>query len=113
DGSKTGDVLNTGDNTVPFRGTIPPFNLETGAPKQPTPRERLVCITEDDIGLHERGDWLGIGQLLGLASLHSFLPRMDAVQQIVTGFLRWKQPRFKAKAHPAPGVAPGSVRWPT
>jgi pimeloyl-ACP methyl ester carboxylesterase len=102
----------TGDNTVPFLGAIPSFNLATGAPSSPTPRERLVCLTEDDIGLHERGDWLGLGQMLGLASLHSFLPRMDAVQQIVIGFLRVNAPKFKAKARPAPGVSPLNVNWP-
>jgi len=102
----------TGDNTVPFLGAIAPFNLSTGAPGSPTPRERLVCITQDDVSAKERLDWLGFGQLLGLASLHSFLPRMDAVQQIVFGFLRATPPKFKAKAHPAPGVAPGAVDWP-
>jgi pimeloyl-ACP methyl ester carboxylesterase len=112
DGSATGDQLNTGDGTVPFRGTVPAFNLATGAGSSPTPLERLVCFTEKDIGLHERGDWLGLGQMLGLASLHSFLPRMDAVQQVIIGFLRPTPPSFKAKAHPAPTVPLPNVRWP-
>lgn len=106
----TGD--RTGDNTVPFLGAIPPFNLETGAPGSLTPRRRLVCMTQDDVSAKERLDWLGLGQLLGLASLHSFMPRMDAVQQIVFGFLRATPPKFRAKAHPAPGVAPEAVNWP-
>jgi len=102
----------TGDNTVPFLGAVPPFNLATGAAGSETPRERLVCITEDDIGLHEKGDWLGLGQALGLVSLHSFLPTMDAVQQIVFGFLRMIPPKIVAHAHPAPGVSPTKVDWP-
>jgi pimeloyl-ACP methyl ester carboxylesterase len=101
-----------GDNTVPLRGAVPPFNLATGAPSTPTPLERLVCFSEKDIGLHERGDWLGLGQALGLASLHSFLPSMDAVQQAIIGFLRIIPPSFKAPAHPAPGVVRGNVNWP-
>ncbi len=102
----------TGDNTVPLLGAIPPFDLATGVPSGPTPRSRLVCITQDDASAKERLDWLGFGQLLGLASLHSFLPRMDAVQQIILGFLRPVPPKFKGKAHPAPGVAAGAVDWP-
>jgi pimeloyl-ACP methyl ester carboxylesterase len=102
----------TGDNTVPFRGAVPPFNLATGAAGSPTPHQRLVCFTEDDIGLHERGDWFGLGQMLGLSSLHSFLPRMDDVQQLIIGFLREKPPQFKARAHPAPGVKAQDVDWP-
>jgi pimeloyl-ACP methyl ester carboxylesterase len=105
-----------GDNTVPYLGAIPPFNLATGAPGKltlqgnVTPPERLVCFTEDDIGLHERGDWLGIGQTLGLVSLHSFMPKMDAVQQTIFGFLRASPPKVKARARPAPDV--GNVLWP-
>ncbi len=101
-----------GDGTVPFLGMIAPFNLATGAGGSLTPTERLVCFTEDDVGLHERADWLGIGQTLGLVSLHSFLPRMDAVQQTIIGFLRATPPRVKARARPAPGVATASVDWP-
>jgi pimeloyl-ACP methyl ester carboxylesterase len=102
----------TGDNTVPFHGAVPPFDLATGAAGSPTPHERLVCFTEEDIGLHERGDWFGLGQMLGLSSLHSFLPRMDDVQQLVIGFLRATPPKFRAKAHPAPGVRTQDVDWP-
>lgn len=52
------------------------------------------------------------GSVLGLASLHSFLPKMAAVQQIMIGFLRVDPPNFKAKPHSAPGVAPQNVTWP-
>ncbi len=90
----------------------PPFNLAAGTPNQPTPPERLVCVTEQDIGLHERADWLGIGQTLGLVSLHSFLPKMDVVQQIIFSFLQINPPRIKATAHPAPGVSATNLNWP-
>jgi len=107
-----------GDNTVPYLGAIPPFNLATGEAGKltlagnPTPPERLVCFTEDDIGLHERGDWLGIGQTLGLVSLHSFLPKMDAVQQAIFSFLRATPPKVRAPARTAPEVGAGNVLWP-
>lgn len=106
----TGD--NTGDNTVPFLGAIPPFDLAAGAANTPTPPNRLVCITQDDVGPHEASDWAGIGEELGKVSLHSILPMMDAVQQILISFLRDTAPRFKARAHPAPGVASNAVNWP-
>ena len=102
----------TGDNTVPFLGAIPPFDLAHGAAATLTPRERLVCITQDDVGPHEMGDWAGIGEEFGKVSLHSILPMMDAVQQILISFLRDAPTRFKAKAHPAPGVPVGAVNWP-
>jgi hypothetical protein len=103
----------TGDNTVPFLGAIPGFNLETGAGSSLTPRERLVCLSNDDVDLSEHfGGWFGGAQGLGFVSLHSFLPRMNAVQAIINGFLRPTAPRFKAKARPAPGVAPANVTWP-
>jgi pimeloyl-ACP methyl ester carboxylesterase len=101
-----------GDGTVPFQGAIPPFNLATGEPDSLTPLERLVCFSEDDIGLHERGSWLGLAQAIGQVSLHAFLPSMDAVQQTIFGFLRVNAPKVKAIAHPAPGVAPNAVNWP-
>lgn len=102
----------TGDNTVPFAGAVPPFNLVTGLGSTPTPKTRLVCFTEEDIGLHERANWLGLGQLLNLASLHSFMPSMDAVQGAIIGFLRETPPSFKAKARPAPNVQTTGVTWP-
>jgi pimeloyl-ACP methyl ester carboxylesterase len=102
----------TGDNTVPFLGAIPPFNLATGVGGSPTPRERLVCVMDDDADPGEHADWFGAAEGLGLASLHSFLPRMNAVQAIIFGFLREVPPRFRAKAHPAPGVLPQNVTWP-
>jgi len=107
-----------GDNTVAYLGAIPPFNLATGDPGNltaqgnVTPPERLVCFSADDIGLHERGDWLGIGQALGLVSLHSFLPKMDAVQQAIFSFLRATPPKVRAPARPAPGVSAANVLWP-
>ena len=102
----------SGDNTVPFLGAIPPFNLQTGAGGSPTPKQRLVGIVKDDASFGEFLDWFGAASGLGLGSLHSFLPRMDAVQAIVFGFLREEQPKFKAKAHPVPGVGGQNVTWP-
>jgi hypothetical protein len=102
----------TGDNTVPFLGAIPPFNLATGAGGSPTPKERLVGIVKGDASFGEFTDWFGAASGLGLGSLHSFLPRMDAVQAIVFGFLREVPPKFKAKAHPVPGVGGHRVNWP-
>jgi hypothetical protein len=102
----------TGDNTVPFLGAIPSFNLATGAGGSPTPRERLVGIVKGDASFGEYTDWFGAASGLGLGSLHSFLPRMDAVQAIVFGFLRDEQPKYRAKAHPVPGVGGKNVDWP-
>jgi len=102
----------SGDNTVPFLGAIPPFNLQTGAGGSPTPKQRLVGIVKDDAGFGEFLDLFGAATGLGLGSLHSFLPRMDAVQAIVFGFLREEQPKFRAKAHPVPGVGGQNVTWP-
>lgn len=101
-----------GDGTVPFHGAVPPFNLADGTPGTPTPVGRLVCFCEEDIDLHERGDWLGLGQLLGQVSLHSFLPKMDAVQRAIFSFLRLDPPRLAAPAHPAPKVKRTDVDWP-
>jgi len=102
----------TGDNTVPLLGAIPPFNLATGLGGSPTPKQRLVGIVKGDATFGEFTDWFGLASGLGLGSLHSFLPRMDAVQAIVFGFLREETPKFKAKAHPLPGVGGQNVDWP-
>ena len=102
----------TGDNTVPFLGAIPPFNLATGAGGSPTPKERLVGIVKGDASFGEFTDFFGAASGLGLSSLHSFLPRMDAVQAIVFGFLRDVRPNFRTKAHPVPGVRGQNVTWP-
>ena len=102
----------TGDNTVPLLGAIPPFNLATGLGGSPTPKPRLVGIVKGDATFGEFTDWFGLASGLGLGSLHSFLPRMDAVQAIVFGFLREVPPKFKAKAHPLPGVGGQNVDWP-
>jgi pimeloyl-ACP methyl ester carboxylesterase len=101
----------TGDNTVPFLGAIPPFDL-SGNGGQETPRERLVGIVKGDAGIGEYTDLFGAAVGLGFGSLHSFLPRMDAVQAIVFGFLRDVPPKYKAKAHPVPGVRGQQVNWP-
>jgi hypothetical protein len=102
---------NTGDNTVPFLGAIPPFDL-TAAGGAETPRERLVGVVKGDAGFGEYTDLFGAAVGLGFGSLHSFLPRMDAVQAIVFGFLRDTPPKYRAKAHPVPGVTGQNVRWP-
>ena len=101
----------TGDNTVPFLGAIPPFDL-SGKGGAETPRDRLVGIVKGDAGVGEFMDLFGGAVGLGFGSLHSFLPRMDAVQAIVFGFLREVQPKFRAKAHPVPGVKGQQVNWP-
>ena len=101
-----------GDNSVPFPGAIPTFNLSTGTPDSFTPIARLVCFSPSDISLREKASWMGIGQILGKTSFHAFLPQMNAVQAAIVGFLRDTPPNVKAQARPAPGITANAVDWP-
>jgi pimeloyl-ACP methyl ester carboxylesterase len=87
----------TGDHTVPFRGACPDF----------LDRERLVCVTMDDLSFWEVRDRL----LAEFAGLHSFLPKINHVQRLTARFLR-DDLGWRLEARPAPGVAAASVKWP-
>jgi len=92
----------TGDGAVPFYGAVPPF----------LGPERVVCLKDDDIEIQERATWVGMGELLGLASFHSFLPMMNAAQRIVVAFLRDTPPKAELRARLPPGIAAGQQKWP-
>ncbi len=63
----------TGDGTVPLAGALPPF----------LPHSRLVCVTEDDLGMLELRDKL----LVEVGGFHGLLPRINLVQRLVTKHL--------------------------
>jgi hypothetical protein len=80
----------TGDGTVPFLGACPDF-LE---------RERLVCVTKDELSFWELRDKL----LVDLAGLHAFLPKINLVQKATIRFLRDDFSIDPLEVHRAPGV---------
>jgi len=63
----------TGDGTVPLSGALPPF----------LPQTRLVCVSEDDLGMLELRDKL----LVEVGGFHGLLPRVNVVQRLVTKHL--------------------------
>ena len=85
----------TGDNTVPFLGAAPDF-LE---------KERLVCVTKDDLSFWELRDRV----LVEGGTLHAFLPKVNLVQRLVSRFLR-DDLKWNLQAHRAPGVV--TPLWP-
>jgi hypothetical protein len=92
----------TGDGTVALDGAVPPFIGKAG----------LVCFQDDEIETGERASWVGVGELLGAASFHSFLPMMNAAQRVTIAFLRDAPQTVTLKARPAPGVqAPDWPDW--
>ena len=87
---RSGDRLNTGDNTVPYLGSRCAF----------IPANQVVCVTPGDFGFFEFGD-----QLLSKLGFHSALPSMNLVQRLVTSHFLGR-PQGKLMGHPAPGVDP-------
>lgn len=64
----------TGDGTVPLAGALPPF----------LPGNRLVCVTENDLGRFELRDKL----MVELGGFHGLLPRVNVIQRLVTRHLK-------------------------
>ncbi len=91
----------TGDGTVPLLGAVPPF----------LDKERLVCFKDDETELKERATMLGLGELLGAASFHAFLPMMNAAQRVAVAFLRDGSTKGDLKARKFPGVK--KPTWPS
>jgi len=82
----------TGDGTVPLAGALPPFLSST----------RLVCVTEDDLGVLELRDRL----LVDVGGFHGLLPRINVVQRLVTRHL---QPAYRGRVWGR--RVPGSKSW--
>lgn len=89
--------VRTGDATVPLAGATPTF----------LPYEQLVAVTRHHYAWWELGDRL----VNGLVDLHAALPRMNAVQAMITAHFLGRDARA-IEALPAPGVAAGDWRPP-
>jgi len=82
----------TGDGTVPLAAAMPPF----------LPRSKLICVTEEDLGMFELRDRL----LVNIGGFHGLLPRVNLVQRLVTKHLR---PGFAGELWGR--RVPGSSSW--
>jgi pimeloyl-ACP methyl ester carboxylesterase len=87
----------TGDGTVPFLGACPRF----------FERERLVCVTTDDLSFWELRDRL----LAEFAGFHGLLPKVNHVQRLTARFLR-DDLTWRLEARRAPGADPAKLKWP-
>ncbi len=63
----------TGDGTVPLAGALPSF----------LPANRIVCLTDNDLGMLELRDKL----LVDVGGFHGLLPRVNLLQRLVTRHL--------------------------
>ncbi len=82
----------TGDGTVPLAGALPPF----------LSGNRLVCVTEEDLGRLELRDKL----MVELGGFHGLLPRVNVVQRLVTRHL---QPHYRGRVWGR--RLPGARNW--
>lgn len=92
----------TGDNTVPYFGAVPPFWAETRA------KRKLVCVVKDDFA------FLGeaLDRTLGsrrLAGFHGVLPAMDLVHRLICRHLSDGTDKYgNTWGRRAPDLAPGA-----
>lgn len=82
----------TGDGTVPLAGARPPF----------LSANRLVCVTDSDVGRLELRDRL----LIAVGGFHGLLPRINLVQRLVTRHL---QPGYRGRVWGR--RLPGAASW--
>ena len=82
----------TGDGTVPLAGALPPF----------LPRNRVVCLSDNDLGMLEIRDKL----LVEVGGFHGLLPRVNLVQRLVTRHL---SDSYRGRVWGR--RVPGSPRW--
>jgi hypothetical protein len=88
----------TGDNTVPFPGAIPPFWDESEA------RKKLVCLTKDDFALIGEILERGLGSKR-MAGFHGILPAMDLVHRLICRHFTGGSDKYgNTWGRPAPGV---------
>lgn len=88
----------TGDGTVPFRGSLPAFIT----------RDKLVCVTGDDFGYWELRD-RGLGKF---ATLHALLPKMNLVHRLSATFLSAERGKLAEGNRSIWGrPAPGVTKW--
>lgn len=81
----------TGDATVPFLGSLPPF----------LPREKLVAVTPDDFALLELRDRL----ISRGAGFHAALPTMNMLHRLIARFIAGRDDPYESTwGRPPPGV---------
>ncbi len=84
---------NTGDETVPLNGALPPFMDE----------RHIVAMTFGDFSFWELRDRLAAN----VAGLHGLFPAMNKVQRLITKHLKPDHPApTKGIGRPVPGISP-------
>lgn len=85
----------TGDATVPYLGSLPPF----------LPREKLVAVTHDDFGFAEFKDKL----VSNVAGFHAAMPTMNMLHRLIARFIADRaDPHGSTWGRVPPGVDPAA-----
>lgn len=101
--SKPERMMQTGDGTVPYRGSIPPF----------LDRSKLVCVTPSDYGTWELKD----RTLTKIGGFHGILPNMNMLHRMLKTFFKPFGDDRKPEApdhiwgRPAPDLPERETAW--